>query len=119
MPGALGRAAVLRHGSAADMARLPDLVPSADPAFWTARRWGARRNLTAVATGAGGGTRRPDGNGRRAQVEYLSPAHLAETDAHAQRTRDRLAEFDPALVAAIGAAVAQDLAFFAGVFDVA
>lgn len=66
----------------------------------------------------GGGTRRPDGNGRRAQVEYLSPAHLAETDAHAQRTRDRLAAFDPALVAAIGAAVAQDLAFFAGVFEV-
>mmetsp|Transcript_4183 Transcript_4183/g.14311 ORF Transcript_4183/g.14311 Transcript_4183/m.14311 type:complete len:99 (+) Transcript_4183:682-978(+) len=41
------------------MARLPDLVPSADPAFWTARRWGARRNLTAVATGAGGGNAAP------------------------------------------------------------
>ena len=52
------------------------------------------------------------------RIHTLTP-HLDETDAHAQRTRDRLAEFDPALVAAIGAAVAQDLAFFAGVFDVA
>ena len=53
------------------MARLPDLIPIPD--FWPIRRFGAHGNLTAV--------------------EYLSPAHLAETDVHAKHTREHLAEF--------------------------
>ena len=76
------------------MARLPDLIPIPD--FWPIQRFGAHGNLTAV--------------------EYLSPAHLSETDVHAKHTRDRLAEFDPELVSAIRAGVKEDLAFFADVF---
>ena len=78
------------------MARLPGLVPTNVPGYLEQRHWGLHRNLTAV--------------------EYLSPAHLSETDAHTKHTHDRLANFDPELVAAIRAGVGEDLAFFADVF---